>query len=57
MLNGKKCYRVLDIRDGYYYIKLNNKSCTFCTFSTPFGSFRFLCLAFNLSKIPEFFRK
>lgn len=40
-LSGKKYYSVLDLRDGYYHIKLDNKSSKFYTFSTPFGNFKF----------------
>ncbi|CAI6369964.1 unnamed protein product [Macrosiphum euphorbiae] len=56
-LINKKYYSVLDLRDGYYHIKLDEKSSKYCTFSTPFGNFRFLRLAFGLSVAPELFMK
>lgn len=56
-LINKKYYSVLDLRDGYYHIKLDEKSSKYCTFSTPFGNFRFIRLAFRLSVAPEPFMK
>ncbi|KAF0739490.1 Uncharacterized protein FWK35_00028159 [Aphis craccivora] len=47
----------LDLKDGYYHIKLDKKSSKYCTFSTPFGNYRFLRLAFGLSVAPELFMK
>lgn len=56
-LINKKYYSVLDLKDGYYHIKLDEKSSKYCTFSTPFGNYRFLRLAFGLSVAPELFMK
>lgn len=46
---------MLDLKDGYYQIQLDDKSSKYCTFSTPFGNYRFLRLAFVLSVAPELF--
>jgi len=35
-LIGRKYYSVLDLKYGYYHIKLDDKSIKYCTFSTPF---------------------
>lgn len=56
-LINKKYYSVLDLRDGYYHIKLDENSSKYCTFSTPFGNYRFLRLAFGLNVAPELFIK
>jgi len=56
-LIGKKYFRVLDLKNGYYHIKSDDKSSKYCTFSTPFGNYRFLRLAFGLSVAPELFMK
>ncbi|XP_022162181.1 uncharacterized protein K02A2.6-like [Myzus persicae] len=56
-LIGRKYYSVLDLKDGYYHIKLDDRSSKYCTFSTPFGNYRFLRLAFGLSVAPELFMK
>lgn len=56
-LINKKYYSVFDLRDEYYHIKLDEKSSKYCTFSTPFGNYRFLRLAFGLNVAPELFIK
>lgn len=56
-LINKKYYSVLDLKDGYYHIKLDDESSKYCTFSTPFGNYRFLRLAFGLNVAPELFMK
>lgn len=56
-LINKKYYSVFDLKDGYYHIKLDEKSSKYCTFSTSFGNYRFLRLAFGLNVAPELFMK
>lgn len=56
-LAGKKYFTVIDIKDGFYQIKLDESSSDLCTFSTPFGRFKFLRLPFGLCSAPELFQK
>jgi len=56
-LLNKKYYSVVDLKDGYYHIKLNEKSSKYCTFSTPFGNYRFLRLPFGVSVAPKLFMR
>lgn len=56
-LINKKYYSVLDLKDGYYHIKLNEKPSKHYTFSTPFENYTFLRLVFGLHVAPEFFMK
>jgi len=39
-MNGKKVFSVLDTRDGFWQVKLDEQSSDMCTFNTPFGSSR-----------------
>uniref|UniRef100_A0A2A4J5K1 RNA-directed DNA polymerase n=1 Tax=Heliothis virescens TaxID=7102 RepID=A0A2A4J5K1_HELVI len=56
-LNNKSIFSVLDLSDGFYNIKLTEQSKKLCTFSSPFGCYRFLRLPFGLSIAPEIFQK
>jgi len=55
--NNKRYFSVLDLKDGFYQVKLDKKSSDLCTFSTPFGCYKFLRLPFGLSIAPEYFQK
>lgn len=56
-LLNKKFYTVLDIKQGFWHIKLDAESSDLCCFSTPFGYYRFNRLPFGLSCAPEAFIK
>lgn len=56
-LAGKKYFTVIDMKDGFYQIKLDESSSDLCTFNTPFGRFKFLRLPFGLCSAPELFQK
>lgn len=56
-LANKKLYSVLDIKDGFYHLKLDEHSTKLCNFSTVFGTYRFLRCPFGLSNLPELFHK
>lgn len=56
-LNGKKFFTVLDLKDGFYQVSLNKKSSMLCTFSTPFGCYRYKVLPFGINLAPEVFQK
>lgn len=56
-LINKKIFTVLDLKQGYYQIKLNEKSSDLCCFSTPFGCFKFLVLPFGLKTATQVFQK
>lgn len=56
-LAGKKWFSVLDLKDGFYHVKLDKQSSGLCTFSTPFGLYRFVRLPFGLRTAPECFQK
>jgi len=48
---------MFDLKDGFHQIKLEKESSNYCTFSSPFGCYRFLRAPFGLSSIPEIFQK
>lgn len=56
-LINKTIFTVIDLKDGFWQIPLDKKSSEICTFSTPFGYYRFKRLPFGLSCAPEVFQK
>lgn len=48
---------MLDLKDGYYQVKLDTKSSELCTVSTIFGCYKFLRLPFGVANAPEFFQR
>lgn len=48
---------MIDIKDAFYHIKLDERSSNHFTFSSSFGCFKFLRVLFGLSSIPEIFQK
>jgi hypothetical protein len=56
-VNGMKYFTVLDLKDGFWHIKLDEKSKKLCTFATPFGNYRFLRLPFGIKTAPSIFQK
>ncbi|BES98482.1 Hypothetical protein NTJ_11291 [Nesidiocoris tenuis] len=56
-LQGKKIFTVMDMKDGFYHSELDEESSKLCTFSSPFGHYRFLSVPFGISSAPEVFQK
>ncbi|XP_017304659.1 uncharacterized protein K02A2.6-like [Diaphorina citri] len=56
-LSGKKVFSLVDLKQGFYQIPLHPKSTDLCTFSTPFGYYKYLRLPFGISTAPEVFFK
>ncbi|KAK0151889.1 hypothetical protein N1851_006731 [Merluccius polli] len=52
-LAGKSIFSILDEKDGYWQIKLDEPSSKLCTFNTPWGRFRFLRLPFGIKSASE----
>nr|XP_022907482.1 uncharacterized protein K02A2.6-like [Onthophagus taurus] len=56
-LSGKNIYTVLDFKDGYYQLELNDECSNVCAFNTPYGTYKFKRLPFGLACAPEIFQK
>jgi hypothetical protein len=56
-LHGKRIFSIVDLKDGFWNIKLDDESSKLCTFNTPFGRYSFCRLAFGISSSPEVFMK
>ena len=56
-MSGKKVFSILDQKDGFWQMRLDEPSSKLCTFNTPFGRYRFLRCPFGISSAPEVFQK
>jgi transposase InsO family protein len=56
-LVGAKHFSVLDANAGFWMVPLTEDSSFLCTFSTPFGRYRFRRLPFGIKCAPEIFHK
>ena len=55
-LHGAKLFTVLDARNGFWHIKLDDESSYLTTFNTPFGRYRWKRMPFGISSAPEVFQ-
>ena len=56
-LHGAKVFTKLDVRNGFWHVKLNEESSYLTTFNTPFGRYRWQRLPFGISSAPEVFQR
>lgn len=56
-LAGSTIFSVIDATNGFYQLRLDQKSADYCTFATPFGRYQFVRLPFGLKCAPELFHK
>lgn len=56
-LKGKKIFTVLDLKEGFYHIPLDESSKKLTCFITPFGKFCFKRLPFGIKVSPEVFQR
>jgi len=56
-LSKAKVFSVLDAKDGFWQVKLDEPSSYLTTFWTPFGRYRWLRMPFGISSAPEEFQR
>ncbi|KAE8738380.1 hypothetical protein FOCC_FOCC016142 [Frankliniella occidentalis] len=55
-VKDKKIFTVLDLKDGFWHASLDEESSLLCSFSTPYGIYKFLKMPFGISSAPEVFQ-
>lgn len=56
-LSGKSIFSIIDMKDGFWHVELDDESSRLVTFNTPFGRYSFTRLPFGISSAPEVFQK
>lgn len=56
-LSKARIFTVLDAKDGFHQVKLDDASSYLTTFWTPFGRYRYLRMPFGISSAPEEFQR
>lgn len=56
-LKDKKYFSSLDLRNGFYHIKVSECSIKYTSFVTPIGQFEFLRMPFGLTNAPRVFQR
>ena len=56
-LHGAKVFTVLDVRNGFWHVSLDEESSFLTTFQTPFGHYRWKRMPFGISSAPEVFQR
>lgn len=56
-VNGMKYFSVLDLRDGFWHVRLAEESRNLCTFATPFGNYRYIRMPFGIKTGPKVFQR
>ncbi|GFU17372.1 retrovirus-related Pol polyprotein from transposon opus [Nephila pilipes] len=56
-LQGGKVFTIIDAKNGFWQLPLDEESSYLITFCTPWGRYRFLVLPFRLNSAPEEFQK
>lgn len=54
---GAVFFSRLDANSGFHQIPLDDETSRICTFTTPFGRYRFLRLPFGIASASEVFQK
>jgi len=56
-LHGKSVFTIIDMKDAFWQVKLDEASSKVCTFNSPFGRYSFLRMPFGISSAPEVLQK
>ena len=56
-LSGAKVFTVLDVKQGFWHIPLEEQSSYLTTFNSPFGRYRWLRMPFGINSAPEVFQR
>ena len=56
-LHGAKVFSLLDAKNGFWYVNLDEKSSYLTTFQTPLGRYRWCRMPFGIGSAPEVFQR
>ena len=56
-LHGTKMFTVVDVKNGFWHVVLDEQSSYLTTFHTPFGRYRWKQIPFGIYSAPEIFQR
>ena len=56
-LSNARLFLVLDVKDGFHQVNLDEESSYLTTFWSPYGRYRYLWMPFGISSVPEEFQR
>ena len=56
-LGGARLFTILDQKDSYWHVELDEGSSKLCSFNTPFGRCRFVRMPFGITSASELLQK
>ena len=56
-LHGAKVFIIMDVKNGFWHVSLDEESSYLTTFQTPFGRYRWKRMPFGISSAPEVFQR
>lgn len=57
LLAGKKYFTTLDLKDGFFHIRMHENSIKFTSFVTPLGQYEYTRMPFGLKSAPLMFQR
>ena len=56
-LINAKVFSTVDVKNGFWYVALDEDNSYLTTFNTPYGRYRWLRVPFGISSAPEVFQR
>ena len=57
IMSNKKYFSLVDLKDGFYHVKIAEDSIKHTSFVTPFSQYEFRCMPFGLKTAPSTFQR